>query len=82
MSEPYLYKSATRICSMCGGPLYDDMDYCDGCKDHTTALVPCPQCNGTGVITYQRKESFASQRETPFICEIKCDNCEEGWVEE
>lgn len=75
------YKNPNRICTMCGNPLYDDYDYCEECKDHTTAKVPCPECEGTGKISYVRKESFASQRISPFICEFYCD-CDEGWIEE
>ena len=82
MSAPFIYKNKNRVCSMCGDPLYDDMDYCEGCKDNTTALIPCEKCNGTGEVEVGMKESFASQRTDQRYEKVKCENCEEGWVEE
>ena len=77
-----VYKNKDRVCSMCGEPLYDDMDYCDICKDHTTALIPCEECGGEGwveVIDHTKVNSASI--DIPYK-KIKCENCEEGWVEE
>ena len=83
MSEPYIYKNKDRVCSMCGDPLYDDMDYCEGCRDHTTAMIPCEECNGTGEVDTLDQKSVREWTISPPYKKQKCNNCNgEGWVEE
>lgn len=68
---------------MCGESLYDESDYCDVCKDHTTVLVPCKECNGTGEVDTLNQKSVREWTITPPYKREKCEECNgEGWVEE
>ncbi len=82
MSEPFVYKNRDRICEMCGDSLYDESDYCDTCKDHTTALIPCEECNGTGEVDILDEMKVREWTISPPYKKGRCGHCNgEGWVE-
>ena len=82
MSEPYTYKNKDRICEMCGDSLYDESDYCDTCKDHTTALIACDECGGTGEVEVIDYHSVRWWTISPPYRKEKCDKCNgEGYYE-
>jgi DnaJ-class molecular chaperone len=81
MGHPYIYKSANRICGMCGESMYDDMDYCESCEDHTTVMIPCEECDGTGeIINNNYMPNNPNLIDRPYK---KCQTCAgEGYIEE
>lgn len=75
--------SNERVSNCCGASMYDDSDICPDCKEHCAAEITCPDCDGSGEMDEEIKESFASDRISPKYKKVKCETCNgEGWIEE
>ena len=60
----------------CGATVYENTDICSDCKEHCQVFDACEDCDGTGEVDEEIKESFASLRITPAYKKVKCETCD------